>query len=362
MSGEGTLSKKLSAMRTMPTIGTHNGTFHCDEVFACVMLRLLPEYKNAEIVRTRDQASLDTCDIVVDVGGVFDAEKNRFDHHQRTFCESMNSLNNDYKWTTKLSSAGLVYYHFGHKVLAQLLDTATDDELTKIVFSKVYERFVEEVDGIDNGINASASEPRYTIGTNLSSRVGHINPHWNESSDDEEMMKRFHKAMSVVEAEFVDRVKYYSTAWWPARELVRTALEKRHEVDTSGQIIVLEKGGCPWKEHLMNLEDEIKIDTHIKFVLYPDQSEKWRVQAVPINPNSFENRLSLLEKWRGLRDAELSDVSGIPGCIFVHASGFIGGNNTYEGALTMAKRTVKVGDCVHIHVKTTKGLLPTQAP
>ena len=26
-------------------IGTHNGTFHCDEVMACYMLKLLPEYK-----------------------------------------------------------------------------------------------------------------------------------------------------------------------------------------------------------------------------------------------------------------------------------------------------------------------------
>ena len=32
-------------------IGTHNGTFHCDEVFACFMLKQLPEYKHAQIIR-----------------------------------------------------------------------------------------------------------------------------------------------------------------------------------------------------------------------------------------------------------------------------------------------------------------------
>lgn len=26
-------------------IGTHNGTFHCDEALACALLRLLPEYR-----------------------------------------------------------------------------------------------------------------------------------------------------------------------------------------------------------------------------------------------------------------------------------------------------------------------------
>ena len=30
---------------TVKKIGTHNGTFHCDEVLACFFLRQLPEYK-----------------------------------------------------------------------------------------------------------------------------------------------------------------------------------------------------------------------------------------------------------------------------------------------------------------------------
>lgn len=33
--------------------------------------------------RTRDPALLDTCDIIVDVGGIYDPHKLRFDHHQR---------------------------------------------------------------------------------------------------------------------------------------------------------------------------------------------------------------------------------------------------------------------------------------
>ena len=33
-------------------------------------------------------------------------------------------------------------------------------------------------------------------------------------------------------------------------------------------------------------------------------------------------------------------VSGIPGCVFVHASGFIGGNATLEGALEMARKAL----------------------
>ena len=65
-------------------IGTHNGRFHCDEALACYMLKKLPEYSDAEIVRSRDPEVLDKCDIVVDVGGVYDSSQHRYDHHQRS--------------------------------------------------------------------------------------------------------------------------------------------------------------------------------------------------------------------------------------------------------------------------------------
>ena len=64
-------------MKQIMKIGTHNGSFHCDEVLACAMLKHLPDYKEAEIVRTRDQSILEKCDIVVDVGGVFDPKTHR---------------------------------------------------------------------------------------------------------------------------------------------------------------------------------------------------------------------------------------------------------------------------------------------
>ena len=32
------------------TIGTHGGLFHCDEVLACYMLKVLPEYKDARYI------------------------------------------------------------------------------------------------------------------------------------------------------------------------------------------------------------------------------------------------------------------------------------------------------------------------
>ena len=63
-------------------IGTHNGTFHCDEALACFMLKQLPEYKHADIIRTRNPEELAKCDVVVDVGGVYDPDKHRYDHQR----------------------------------------------------------------------------------------------------------------------------------------------------------------------------------------------------------------------------------------------------------------------------------------
>lgn len=120
----------------MVKIGTHNGTFHCDEVLACSMLKLLPEFQNAEIVRSRDPKILAECDIVVDVGGEFNAETKRFDHHQKSFNESVASLMEGKKWVTKLSSAGLIYVHYGKPIIRQVLNTQ-DEQLVEKIFDKV---------------------------------------------------------------------------------------------------------------------------------------------------------------------------------------------------------------------------------
>lgn len=58
----------------------------------------------ADVKRSRDPAVLDACNIVVDVGALYDESKQRFDHHQRGFQEIFG-----HGFTTKLSSAGLIY-------------------------------------------------------------------------------------------------------------------------------------------------------------------------------------------------------------------------------------------------------------
>jgi uncharacterized UPF0160 family protein len=133
---------------TSKLIGTHSGTFHCDEILACFLLKNHPDFKDHKIIRTRDQKVLDTCDILVDVGAKFDASTKRFDHHQASFNESFSSLRpNISDSTIKLSSAGLIYVHYGEEVIKEILKNEFNVELTekelRTVFKKIYASLIQ---------------------------------------------------------------------------------------------------------------------------------------------------------------------------------------------------------------------------
>ena len=96
----------------------------------------MPEYKDAEIVRSRNPADLEPCDIVVDVGAVFDPERQRFDHHQREFTETMKSLK-ILDYDTKLSSAGLVYAYYGKAVISAITGIPKESQDMAVLYEKV---------------------------------------------------------------------------------------------------------------------------------------------------------------------------------------------------------------------------------
>lgn len=55
----------------------------------------------------------------------------------RTFSETFSSLHPDKPWVTKLSSAGLVYVHFGRQLLAQLTQLKEGDRQLEVLYDKV---------------------------------------------------------------------------------------------------------------------------------------------------------------------------------------------------------------------------------
>ncbi|KAI5084057.1 hypothetical protein GOP47_0000226 [Adiantum capillus-veneris] len=328
-----------SAMAMTKKVGTHNGTFHCDEALGCYIIRLTDKFAGAEIVRSRDQSVLDNMDAVLDVGGVFDLEKDRFDHHQRGFDQTFGR-----GFVTKLSSAGLVYKYYGPEIIAKELSLHVKHPDVDRVYIALYKSFVEAIDAIDNGINQYdvTDPPKYVDNTNLSARVAKLNPDWIEEQSTQKENAAFMQAMELTGKEFSEALRYQARSWLPARTVVANCLASRFEVDKTGEIMVL-KEFCPWKLHLFEIEEELKLEPSIKYALYEDErSKQWRVQAVAVGPGRFESRKALPLPWRGLRDDELSKQTGISGCVFVHMSGFIGGNKTFDGALAMARKALEL--------------------
>ncbi|KAL1891575.1 hypothetical protein Cpir12675_004917 [Ceratocystis pirilliformis] len=340
-----------------PLIGTHNGHFHADEALAVHMLRMLPEYALSSLVRTRDPAVLATCDTVVDVGGEYDAAAKRFDHHQRSFTTTFPGRD------TKLSSAGLVFLHFGRALVAQSLrnngneNISADDPKVEMMWRRIYESFIEALDAHDNGISlydpaviaSHKIEKRFSNGGfTLGAMVGRLNRNWNDPTPDDPTEAQaledshFLRASQRIGEEFEHELKYYTTAWLPARDVVQAAFEKRKEFDPQGRVLVFEGTSAPWKDHLYQLEDG---KPSVLYVLYPEKpthDAKWRVQCVPESADSFQSRKPLPAEWRGFRDEELSKITGIEGGVFVHAAGFIGGNLTFEGAKAMALKALEM--------------------
>jgi hypothetical protein len=132
--------KKVSLLSFMmnaaKTIATHSGTFHADESLAVFMLKQLPEYKNAKVIRTRDLELIKQADIAVDVGAIYDPSTHRYDHHQRGFEETFSK---EYK--IKLSSAGLVYKHFGKKIIQSILK-CEETKVLSFIYQKVYDDLI----------------------------------------------------------------------------------------------------------------------------------------------------------------------------------------------------------------------------
>lgn len=75
----------------------------------------------------------------------------------------MKSLNILPNFTTKLSSAGLVYAHYGRRVIGVILGLSNEDPSLDVLFEKIYESFIEEIDAGDNGIPPFDGIPRLVI-------------------------------------------------------------------------------------------------------------------------------------------------------------------------------------------------------
>ncbi|MDX8388756.1 MAG: MYG1 family protein [Ghiorsea sp.] len=284
------------------TIATHNGNFHADDVFSIAALSfILPSF---ELVRTRDLAVIAQADLVIDVGGEYDAESGRFDHHQRGGAgERDNGI--------PYSSFGIIWKKYGLEIC----------EGNQSVANAVDSGLVSTIDAVDCGHVKGVQE-----GISLSQTIGMFNPTWQE--EDSHVDECFDEAVEFA-ARLLERFIAAASGGVNAKALVAEAIEEAEDP----RIIVLEKY-TPWKRTVFNLSEQAL------FVVYPSHTGEWRIQTVPAELGTFENRKELPVAWAGLSDEALQKVTGLDDAMFCHNGLFIGGAKSFESTMKMAAMAV----------------------
>ncbi len=282
---------------TDKTIATHNGNFHADDVFSVAAFKLLLPAFN--LIRTRDMETIAKADIVIDVGGEHDPDSDRFDHHQRGGAgERENGI--------PYSSFGLIWQKYGLAICGDNQDVA----------NAVDTGLVSEIDAVDCGHVDGVPK-----GISLSQTISQFNPTWQEEADFDAC---FGEAVDFA-ARVLTRFIATASGGISAKALVARAIEEAEDP----RVIVLERY-MPWKKTVHALSEEAL------YMVYPSQNGHWRIQTVPVEPGSFEDRKSLPKAWAGLSDQELGEVVGITDATFCHNGRFVAGAESFESVMKMA--------------------------
>jgi len=285
----------------MATIITHSGKFHADDVFAVAALLL--HLGDGEIIRTRDPNIIESGDYVVDVGGVFDAKRNRFDHHQ------VGGAGNR-PHGIPYAAFGLVWSAYGASI-AKNAETA----------ERVDDILVAPVDANDNGVDLMLPKHEHVLPYDLPDVIRAYIPTWQEGNAGQD--QAFFEAVSFAKR-IIEREIRRAEAVVASREKVAVAYR---EADDK-RLIVLDED-YSWKDTISAFPEPL-------YVVHP-QNGTWRVFCVRDNPYLFANRKDLPESWAGLRDAELAKVTGVADAVFVHRNRFMAVTKTKEGAVALAK-------------------------
>ncbi|MES2273131.1 MAG: MYG1 family protein [Chlamydiota bacterium] len=284
------------------SFGTHDGSFHADEVTACSLLLLFGCIDRDKIYRTRDAEKLDRCDYVCDVGGLYDPGKKRFDHHQAGY-------------KGPLSSAGMILQFLKDR---QILDPDLYDHYNKSLISGV--------DAHDNGI--AKLEPGIT---SFSQVVSNFLPIEYDTSP-EEMTQAFFQAVDFVIGH-LDRIRKRHFYTLDCRATVKKKMAG------AGNVMIFEES-LPWMDNFFDLGGEVH---PAQFVIMP-AGNHWKLRGIPPNLNErMKVRCPLPLDWAGLHEDELQRVSGIEGAIFCHKGRFISIWETKEDAIKALHIALKKG-------------------
>jgi uncharacterized UPF0160 family protein len=294
------------------TIAVHNGTFHTDDVFAVAILSLVFASKKIEIIRTRDEEKILSADVVVDVGGIYDPLIYRFDHHQK---EGAGVRENGVPY----ASAGLVWNTFG----SMLCDG--NEEMVKNIDTFL----IQGIDGPDNGYNAyddtADNNPRYYRYA-VGDIVNTYRPVMGEdTSYDDAFVEAVTLAKKILERALIHTKEYFTG---------RKKLEDAYNARESDYYIITDTEHRAWYEFAGE-------NPSLLYMLYPRITSGWSAKCAIKETGSFEPKKAFPESWRGLQNGELESVTGVPGSLFCHRTGYLVVADTKEHLLQLVKIAIE---------------------
>ena len=300
---------------------THDGSFHTDDIFAAATLILYLEKTNNdfsaqggpasgwEIIRTRDQDIINDGDYVFDVGGIYDAEKNRFDHHQIGGAGKRENA-------IEYASFGLVWKKFG-------LELCKSPKAFEIIDKKL----VLPIDAWDNGFDLVTNKYSEISPYFIQHIFSGMEPTWREENLN--INEVFAKCANIAKAVLEREIIQVQDALLAAESIV--SIYK----DTADRRIIVLDRDYPFQYTLHDFPEPL-------FVIYPRKNNNlWGVKAVREDPKTFKNRKDFPASWAGLRDEELVKAAGVSDAVFCHRGLFMAVAKSKEGAIKLAQIAVE---------------------
>ncbi len=293
-------------METKKILVTHNSKFHADDVFATATLKL--RFGNdVTIIRSRDASTIEKADIVYDVGGIYDPEKDRFDHHQP---ERAGNRPNGIPY----ASFGLVWKKYGP-------DICGSHEVADALDAYL----VQAIDAPDNGVDLFTLT-RDIVPYLFSDGLYTFRPTWKE--DSRRVDEGFFEAVAIAE-------KILARAIVQARDRIegeRAVIDAYNKAEDKRVIILDDR--YPWEVVALTFPETL-------FVIAPRINDgQWNAEGVRVKKGSMECRIYFPEAWAGKYHQELADVTGIQGSVFCHLGRFMVTAKTKEDVLALVKMTL----------------------
>ena len=292
----------------MYTVVTHDGGFHADDVFGVAALQLKFGVDAITVIRTRDQATIDAADIVLDVGGVYDVARNRFDHHQLGAPVRENGV--------PYAAFGLIWKTFGAEICG-----------SDVVAEKIDGNVVQAIDAGDNGFTIYTLNEYQVRPYDLDSVIAsYLPPLGSDQSPDDTFFDAVTFARQLLER-LISRAH--------AKEEMRRIAEETYDSAVDKALLVCD----------VPMSSSLFIEHADVMVLVGPGSEKdhvrWSARAIPIAKGEWVTRVQFPLAWAGLSDTELAETSGIHDAIFCHKNRHLFICKTREGAIKAA--TIALG-------------------